>query len=189
MRAGSQAPAENIRCLRSFLLGGVRIDAHQLPDAEGGLQKRDRLAASRCACGCSAGICGRRPSSRRDSTAASSAGDELCRVILRPLAISSGNGIRPQAVFSLPDSPENVERGMPRSSLENSLAFLLRFHPVPQCNVFLYLLFQSHLLNKRMRALSAAGKCQHRQNVSFSAVTWNEYGLIAEIFFGWGVQK
>ena len=53
--------------------------------------------ASRCACGCSAGICGRSVSSRRDSAAASSGPEMSCAgVILRPLAISSMESDRRQ---------------------------------------------------------------------------------------------
>ncbi len=97
----ARSPAEKISvsALRSILLGGVRIDAHQLlRDAEGGLQKaRSRPSPAAAPAGAAPGICGRSVSSRRDSAAASSGPEMSCAgVILRPLAISSMESDRRQ---------------------------------------------------------------------------------------------
>ena len=142
----------SVSALRSILLGGVRIDAHQLlRDAEGGLQKRDRVLRQPL----------RLRVQRRDlrqerlepeglRSGVLRAGDELCRGNIEAFG-DLFNGIRPQAVFSFQIALKCRARNAELFG-KFQLAFLLRFHPVPQCgcNVFLYL-HKATSLNKKIR--------------------------------------
>ena len=142
----------SVSALWSILLGGVRIDAHQLlRDAEGGLQKRDRVLRQPL----------RLRVQRRDlrqerlepeglRSGVLRAGDELCRGDIEAFG-DLFNGIRPQAVFSFQIALKCRARNAELFG-KFQLAFLLRFHPVPQCgcNVFLYL-HKATSLNKKIR--------------------------------------